>query len=739
MNAPLFNPSRRDVLAGALVVSFSLRAIPSLAQEQENVSKPPLPGSLKKAPMLDAWIRIDADGSVTVFTGKCEIGQGVKTALIQVAAEELELDPHAIHLVNADTARAANEGFTSGSNSMKDSASAIRNAAAQVREILIGIAAERLGVAADRLRAQSGAIIGPDNRRAAYGDLVAGNVLHVTAQPTSKLKAPDTLKIIGQSLPRIDIPGKVTGGVSYVHDLRLPGMVHARVVRPPSYDARLQSIDTSDAEKMPGVIKVVRDGSFLGILAEREFQAVTAMHALAAAAKWDIATKLPDETNISSIIESLPAEDHVIADKRAESASATRTLQAVYRRPYQMHASIGPSCAVASFDGDALTVWSHAQGMFPLRQAIAEMLRLPEEKVRCIHMEGAGCYGHNGADDAAADAALLARALPGRPVRVQWMREQEHQWEPYGPAMVSRARASLDAGGNIVDWWYEVRSNTHSTRPPGAGQLIAARHLETPFTPGPPRPGDQPEGAGDRNAVPLYVLSNVRVVHHFVPDMPLRVSALRGLGAYHNIFAIESFMDELAEIAGEDPVAYRLSLMSDPRARAVIETAAGMGDWFGAPARDGRARGFGFARYKNRAAYAAVVAEVEVDEQVRLIRVWAAVDAGLVINPDGAANQIEGGIIQAASWTLKEGVRFADGRVASDSWESYPILRFSEVPEIDIRFIDARHQPTLGLGEASLGPTAAAIGNAVARALGRRIRALPLTRERIMATLLAEN
>ena len=264
MNAPLFNPSRRDVLAGALVVSFSLRAIPSLAQEQENVSKPPLPGSLKKAPMLDAWIRIDADGSVTVFTGKCEIGQGVKTALIQVAAEELELDPHAIHLVTADTARAANEGFTSGSNSMKDSASAIRNAAAQVREILIGIAAERLGVAADRLRAQSGAIIGPDNRRAAYGDLVAGNVLHVTAQPTSKLKAPDTLKIIGQSLPRIDIPGKVTGGVSYVHDLRLSGMVHARVVRPPSYDARLQSIDTSDAEKMPGVIKVVRDGSFLG-------------------------------------------------------------------------------------------------------------------------------------------------------------------------------------------------------------------------------------------------------------------------------------------------------------------------------------------------------------------------------------------------------------------------------------------------------------------------------------------
>jgi CO/xanthine dehydrogenase Mo-binding subunit len=739
MNAPLFNPSRRDVLAGALVVSFSLRAIPSLAQEQENVSKPPLPGSLKKAPMLDAWIRIDADGSVTVFTGKCEIGQGVKTALIQVAAEELELDPHAIHLVTADTARAANEGFTSGSNSMKDSASAIRNAAAQVREILIGIAAERLGVAADRLRAQSGAIIGPDNRRAAYGDLVAGNVLHVTAQPTSKLKAPDTLKIIGQSLPRIDIPGKVTGGVSYVHDLRLSGMVHARVVRPPSYDARLQSIDTSDAEKMPGVIKVVRDGSFLGILAEREFQAVTAMHALAAAAKWDIATKLPDETNISSIIESLPAEDHVIADKHAESASATRTLQAVYRRPYQMHGSIGPSCAVASFDGDALTVWSHAQGMFPLRQAIAEMLRLPEEKVRCIHMEGAGCYGHNGADDAAADAALLARALPGRPVRVQWMREQEHQWEPYGPAMVSRARASLDAGGNIVDWWYEVRSNTHSTRPPGAGQLIAARHLETPFTPGPPRPGDQPEGAGDRNAVPLYVLPNVRVVHHLVPDMPLRASALRGLGAYHNIFAIESFMDELAAAAGADAIEFRLRHLKDKRARAVITAAAERFGWSSWQAAKGKGRGFAFARYKNLAAFCAVAVEVNIEHEsghVRLGRAIAAVDSGQAVNPNGIANQIQGGIVQSASWTLYESVHFEPRRILSQDWSTYPILRFGTMPEsVDVYVIDAPGEPFLGTGEAAQGPTAAAIANAVANATGVRIRDLPLNSARVKAAI----
>src|SRR4051794_25895238 len=368
MSAPIIAPSRREFLAGALVVSFSLCARPSSGQEEQNAgAKPPLPGSLKKAPMLDSWIRIDADGRITVFTGKCEIGQGIKTALIQIAAEELDVDPHAIRLVTSDTARTANEGFTSGSNSMKDSGTAIRNAAAQACKILIGIAAERLGAPADQLRAQAGAIVTPDDRRIGYGDLVAGDVLHVQAQPTSKLKSPDTLKVIGQSMPRVDIPGKVTGGVSYVQDLRLPGMVHARIVRPPSYDARVQSVDPSAVERLPGVIKVVRDGRFLAVIAEREFQAVTAMHALAASAKWDAAGKLPDQKSIFDFIESLPAQDHVIADHRAGSAPAARTIEAVYRRPYQMHASIGPSCAVASFEADTLTVWSHAQGMFPLR------------------------------------------------------------------------------------------------------------------------------------------------------------------------------------------------------------------------------------------------------------------------------------------------------------------------------------------------------------------------------------
>jgi CO/xanthine dehydrogenase Mo-binding subunit len=740
MNASAFTVSRREALRGALIVSFSLGALPSLAQDQQSTGpKPPLPGSLKNAPMLDAWIRIDADGTVTVFTGKCEIGQGVKTALIQVAAEELEVDPQKVHLVAADTARTANEGFTSGSNSMKDSGAAIRNAAAQVREILIGIAAERLGIAADQLRAQSGAVVGPDNRRMRYGELIAGNVLHVAAQPASKLKSADALKVIGRSMPRVDIPGKVTGGVSYVQDLRLPGMVHARIVRPPSYGARLQSIDTSAVEKMPGVLKIVRDGSFLAVVTEREFQAITAMHVLAAAAKWDIATKLPDEKSIFGFLESLPAEDYTIADKHAPAAPASRTFEAVYRRPYQLHGSIGPSCAVASLDGDALTVWSHAQGMFPLRKGIAEMLHLAEDKVRCIHMEGAGCYGHNGADDAAADAALIARAVPGRPVRVQWTREQEHQWEPYGPAMIGRARASLDAGGNIVDWQYQVRSNTHSTRPPGAGQLLAARHLEQPFKPKAPEIIPQPEGGGDRNSIPLYALPNVGVVHHFVPDMPLRVSAQRGLGAYHNIFAIESFMDELAAAAGADPVEFRLRHMQEPRARKVIATAAERFGWSSAPSAKGKGRGFAFARYKNLGAYCAVAIEVEVEHEsgrVRLGRAVAAVDSGQAVNPDGIANQIQGGIVQSASWTLYESVRFDETRILSQDWSTYPILRFGNVPEsVDVHVIDAPGEPFLGTGEAAQGPTAAAIANAVASATGMRIRDLPLNAARVKAAI----
>jgi CO/xanthine dehydrogenase Mo-binding subunit len=389
----------------------------------------------------------------------------------------------------------------------------------------------------------------------------------------------------------------------------------------------------------------------------------------------------------------------------------------------------------------ALKVWSHCQGPAVLRDWIARTLGFESSQVTVFHRQGAGAYGHNTADDAAFDAAFIATRMPGRTVRVQWSREDEFACAPISTAMAIRLRAALDADSRPTDWSIEIWSPPHAQRPGmnGNSNLIGAEALPS----APPRNAlndipDERGGGATRNAYAMYDFPRHRLIHHLLPDVPLRTSSLRGLGAWANVYAIESFMDELAEVAGEDPVSYRLSLLSDPRARRVIETAAQMSGWFESGGLgEGKARGFGFARYKNIASFAAVVAEVEVADEVRLERVWCCADAGLVISPDGAKNQIEGGIIQGASFVMKERVRFEDGKVATATWEDYPILRFSEVPEIDIRLIDAPNEPTLGLGEASVGPTGAAIGNAVARALGTRIRDLPLTRERIMATLLA--
>lgn len=732
--------SRRQVVArgGALIVSFSLLGARTGAQTPPAApASPPLPGNLKDSPLLDAWIRIDADGSITAFTGKGELGQGIRTAILQVAAEELGVAMERIKLVTADTALTPNEGYTSGSQSMSDSATAVRNAAAQVRAILLARAAERLGVGADRLKVGDGVVAADDGRSVALGELVSGDVLHVRAEPTSRFKDPSTYTVMGKSVPRIDIPAKVTGGVAYVHDLRLPGMVHARVVRP-GYGARLLDVDPRPIEAVPGVLKVVRDGSFLAVIAEREYQAVQAMRALAQAARWRDPAPLPAQANIYGYLQGLPARDSTILN-RGTSAPDGATVSATYHRPYQMHGAIGPACAVALFKDDALTIWSHGQGMFPLRRAVAELVGLKPEQVRCIHMEGAGCYGHNGADDAGGDAALLARVFPDRPVRVQWTREQEHMLEPYGAAMTTSASATLDRGA-IASWQYEVWSNTHSTRPGTAGSLLAGLAVASPFPAPPPQVIPQPAGGGDRNAIPLYAIPNAKVVHHFIPDMPLRVSALRALGGYMNVFSIESFMDELAKAAGADPVAFRLRHLEDARARAVIERAAAKFGWrAGGASANGRGQGFGFARYKNLAAYCAVAAEVEVEHEtgrVRLLRAVAAIDSGQAVNPDGIRNQTEGGLIQAASWTLYEQVDFDTKQITSRDWSSYPILRFPAMPDsIEVEVIDRPGQPFLGTGEAAAGPIAGAIANAIADATGVRIRDLPFTRARVKAAI----
>ena len=735
------NPSRRSMLAGggALILSFSLSRYPTLAQDAPKPA--PLPGDLKKAPFLDSWIRVGADGKITVFTGKSELGQGIKTALRQVAAEELSVSFEDIDLITSDTAQTADEGFTSGSQSRSDSGTAILHAAAQVRELLIGLAATKLGADATTLKAEGGRIVANDGRSAGYGDIVAGDVLHIEAQPQSKRKDPTTFSIVGQSIARVDIPAKVTGGEAYIQDMRMPDMVHARIIVPPSLKATISAIDTATVEKLPGVLKVHRDGNFLAVIAAREYQAVVAMNALAAATTWAELETLPDPNTIYEHLKSLPARNDVILNHVGPIPSGGKILSATFKRPYQMHGSIGPSCAIAQFKDDALTVWSHGQGMFPLQAAVAELLRMPKEKVRCIHVEGSGCYGHNGADDAGAGAALLAVAFPGRPVRLQWMRDQEHTWEPYGPVMLSEISGTLDAGGNVVDFRYDVWSNSHSTRPESAGNTMPGWLVSQPFTQPEPKPIPQPTGGGDRNAIPLYKFPSAKVTHHFIPQMPIRVSALRSLGAYMNVFAIESFMDEMAGAANADSVEFRLKHLDDPRAREVVETVAdrfGWKNWRKAGPHHGR--GFAFAKYKNLAAYVAVALDLEVDRdsgRIRLGHAVAADDSGQAVNPDGIKNQVEGAIVQAASWTLHEQVAFDRTRIKSRDWATYPILRFEDLfRSVEVHVIDRPGQPYLGTGEGGQGPTAAAIANAVADATGRRIRELPLTRERVKTALL---
>lgn len=728
--------TRRGFLqgSGALIVSFSFltRAIGAIAADA-------LPGSLQNTPYLDSWIRIDANGAVTVFTGKAELGQGIETALIQIAAEELEVLPESIELVTADTARSPNEGYTAGSHSIQDSGVAIRNAAAQVREILLATAAQRWQLDAAQLKARSGQVVSSEGHAAKYGELVSDEQVHVTAQPRSRLKATADFRVMGTSMKRVDIPAKVSGGVAYVHDLQLPDMAHARVVRPPSPAAQLLDVDSADVESMPGVVKVVRDGRFLAVIAQGEFQAVQAMRRLSAGARWKEKATLPAGRDLPTAIQGLDAEDAVVIEQQGPLGKQVRTIEATYTRPYQCHASIGPSCAVAHLDNGSLTVWSHTQGVYADRAAIAEMLKMPPDKVRCIHMEGSGCYGHNGADDAAADAALLARALPGRPVRVQWMREQEHAWEPYGPAMVTKVHATLNEVGTVSAWNYQLWSNTHATRPGPAGNLLAAQHLATPFKSPPPSVRITPEGSGDRNAVPAYNFPDKHVVWHFLREMPLRVSALRALGAYMNVFSIESFMDELALSASADPVAFRLRHLEDPRARDVIQTAAQRFGWSRKAMLPHRGRGFAYARYKNLAAYCAVAVEVDVEPntgRVRMVRAVAAVDSGEIVNPDGIRNQIEGGILQSMSWTLFEAVSFNDTRITSIDWSTYPILRFPSAPDsVEVHVLPRPGEPFLGTGEAAQGPAAAALANAIAHATGKRLRDLPFTRERVRAAV----
>jgi len=520
----------------------------------------------------------------------------------------------------------------------------------------------------------------------------------------------------------------------------MEGMLHARVVRTGDREAKLTApSEFESVSQMPGVVKIIRDGSFLAVVSKREEQAIRAAGAMARLCRWETAELPLQERTTNEWLKQAPAVVKVVAERGSiGSGTIARTLSEDYSRPFQAHASMSPSAAIARKTDDQLTLWSHTQGVFMLRGAIARLVGLDEENVRLINAEASGCYGHNGADDVTADVALIAMKMPGKTIRLQWSRADEFMGEPYGSAMTTRVSAGLDAKGNIIDWQYDVWSGTHSIRPAGAkraGNLFAARQKAEPLPLPPVGNIPQPRGGGDRNAVPLYSFANHRITKRLIPETPIRVSALRGLGAYMNVFAIESFMDEIARAEGEDPIEFRIRHLSDQRAIGVLRklreqmTAADF-DSTTAPA----GVGIAMAQYKNAGAYCAVAMRVVVDAasgQIKLDRALCAVDIGLVINPDGAINQIEGGVIQSSSWTLKEQLRLGQNGVDSKDWASYPILTFPEVPAVEVALIQQPNEAALGAGEASQGPTAAAIANAVASATGTRIRDLPLTAERL--------
>jgi CO/xanthine dehydrogenase Mo-binding subunit len=501
---------------------------------------------------------------------------------------------------------------------------------------------------------------------------------------------------------------------------------------------------------MPGVIEIVRDGSFLAVIAEREEQAVRASEALQQASSWENATNLPDQEMLFEYLLGQPDQAYLVVDSRPTEGpvpaietppNAADTLRATYCRPYHSHASLGPSAALALLDNDKLTVWTHSQGVYPVRSGIALVLGMPEEDIRCIHVDGPGCYGHNGADDVALDAALLARAMPGRPVSVKWSRADENAWEPYGAATLIQMEASLDDAGEVIDWNHDVWGYTHVNRPRPTAKvsgLLAAWYLDQPFARSPERTSMGPEVGIHRNANPLYSFPRRRIVKHFVTDSPLRVSALRGLGSYANVFAIESFVDELAQRAGVDPVDFRLCYLEDERARAVVEAAAQRAGWQSRqrPRRDGQGRGFAFSQYKNRQCYVAVVVDLTADQksgEIHLERAIIAADVGQIVNPAGLSNQLEGACLQSASWTLREEVSFDRHSVTSLNWRSYPILRSRDAPEIETVLLNRPGRPWLGVGEGAMGPTPAAIANAVYDAIGVRLRQIPFTPERVKA------
>jgi CO/xanthine dehydrogenase Mo-binding subunit len=706
--------------------------------------------SLDKNPTIGHWLAFSSPGKVTLKVGKVDFGQGISTALSQIAADELDIALNQLILQSVDTQDSPDEGVTSGSFSIEHSGGAVRMACASVRAIAVARFCAMSGATAASVGICDGVLSSPETPHVmSYWDLRLEDVAGEKVSPDSPQKPPDQYRYVGTPVARLDLKKKLFGQPSYIQDMVIPGMLHARILRVPNRAGRLVSVDEkSFHQKFPDV-ELLRDGAFTGVLAAREEVASSAIAYLETLATWNLPASLPDSADLKTFMTSAPIEER--RHERLATGSAPVTgltrLESWYQRPYIAHASIGPSCALAQWDNNRLEIWSHSQGICNLKSDIEVYLRREFKeaavpKLVIHHVEGAGCYGHNPADDVAFDAALLARQARGRPVRLLWSRAAEMSCGPSGSAHLVKMEADLAADGSIYHWTHTIWCNGYTSRPgraePGNLGFAAAAEIANPFTA--PISLDPPlsaGGGGDRNAIPLYDLPGYTVIYNRLLDMPIRTSAIRALGGYTNVWAIECFIDELARSLNRDPVEFRLQHLSDPRARAVIRKAIDQAPWWHERGKDeeGVGCGFAYARYKNTGAWCAVAVRIQAGTSVRVTDISVAADVGLVINPEGVKSQLEGGAVQSCSWTLKEELSFTRDAITTRSWEHYPILKFSEVPRVTVTLIDQPTEPSVGAGEATQGPTAAAIGNAVFDALGVRVRKLPLTAENIQAAV----